>query len=199
MIVPSMSIKEIVNEILEDYESVHKKVCYTVKEVERNLIKSKKYPFVRVYDYVTPKRKNNWIYLIEVRGKRKVFVSFINYHYTNKGLRVAWLITEEKVALVNGHLFSRFAEREFIDITNPIDIIKEFFVRNPQIVIRGEKVIENGVTKIFGTTNTGVVVGTENEDKIYILKTYLPLRILKGNQVNIANIHKAQLEHYFSA
>jgi hypothetical protein len=154
MIVATMSNKEIIHEILMDFDSVERKLVHSIKDAQRFTTKTKKYPFIRTYDYVTPKTRNNWIYVIEIKNKKETYYSMINYHHTNKGLRAGYVTTEKSVVLLNGHLFSRYIEREKLNIILPVEAIKEFFRHNSQIYFQTEKELENGASEIANRSSS---------------------------------------------
>ena len=52
MIVQSMSNKEIIKELLSDIEIVKRKADYLLEDIRRILIKTKTFPFLKIYDYV---------------------------------------------------------------------------------------------------------------------------------------------------
>ena len=144
MIVPAMSKAEIIKEMLHDFDIVRRKSVYILKDVQKQLIKTKKYPFVQAYDYVTPKTKNNWIYILEFQNKKDIFQTFVNYHYTSRGLMVGLVSNDMEIIFYTGHFFSRFVEREQLDIINPLDKIKEYFKKNPEMTSKEEKELEGG-------------------------------------------------------
>lgn len=107
-----MNKDEIVKEILSDFAVVKRKADHGYKDIRRLLLKTKKYPFVKAYDYVTPKSRNNWIYIFEVKNKKDIFQTFVNYHYTSIGLMAGLVTTDMDITFHTGHFFSRFVERE---------------------------------------------------------------------------------------
>ena len=64
-----MSKEEIIKEMLSDFDLVKRKSEYVIKDMRRQLLKTKQFPIIKSYDYVTPKTKNNWIYLLEIKSK----------------------------------------------------------------------------------------------------------------------------------
>jgi hypothetical protein len=202
MIVPSMSNDEIVKEILTDIAVVRRKLEYTAKDVRKQLLKTKKYPFIKCYDYISP-TKNNWIYLLEFKSKSDIYMSFINYHYTSIGLR-AGLVTsfdlkswDEDFIFFTGHFFSRFVERENKVFVNPIDKIKLFFTLNADIMFAvKEEELEGGGREVIGTGNIGVVLGIKSSKGIFICNTYLSNEMLRKDQTLITSQLKEELDHY---
>ena len=198
MIVQSMSNEEIVKQLLFDFDIVKRKAEYSLQDVRRTIIKTKAYPFIKAYDYVTPKTKNNWIYILEVRTKNDSFVTPINYHYTDIGLRAAMVTSKLDIIFYTGHFFARYAEREGLNLPNPIEKMKSFFILNPHINYKTIEKLEDGVFEIFGTVTTGVVLGKRIAHNLMVCNTYLSNEILKGNQVGVSSQQKAELDYYIS-
>lgn len=193
-----MSNEEIVKELLYDIEIVKRKAEYSLEMVKRILIKTKSYPFIKAYDYVTPKTKNKWIYVLEIKSKNNSFVTSVNYHYTDIGLRASMVTSNMDIVFYTGHFFTRYAEREGLNLPSPVDKMKLFFSLNPHINYRIEKQLEVGVFEIFGTVKTGVILGKKIAHNIMVCNTYLSNEMLKGNQVDVASEQKAELDYYVS-
>ncbi len=198
MIVQAMSYDEIVKELLSDVDVVKRKAEYSLNEVRRILIKTKAYPFVKAYDYLTPKTKNNWIYVLEINSKHDSFVTPVNYHYTDIGLRAGMVTSSSEVIFYTGHFFTRYAEREELNLPNSLDKMKSFFTLNPHINYQTSRKLEEGVFEIFGTVKTGVVLGKKIAHNIIVCNTYLSNEMLKGNQTLISSEQKAELDNYIS-
>lgn len=196
MIVPSMSKEEVIREMLSDFDIVRRKSEFVIKEVQRQLIKSKKYPFAKAYDYITPKTKNTWIYWLEFKSKNDIFQSFVCCYYTSVGLMAGLVSTDMEITLFTGHFFSRFAEREGLNIINPIDKIKKYFLLNPVMVSETREELEGGAHEIIGKVNTGVILGVRNKKRIMICNTYLSHAMLGKDQALIADSMKIEIENY---
>ena len=199
MIVSTMSNEEVVKELLSDVDIVTRKAEYTADGLRRALMKTKDFPFIKAYDYVTPKTKNKWIYIVDIKSKKhEIFVMPVNYHYTNIGLRAALVTENKEVVFYTGHFFSRYIEREGIDILSPVDKMKDFFLNNPIInYTRGSK-LEEGVYEIIGAVKTGVVLGLSMGWNLMICNTYLSNEMLKGDQTLIARELKNELDHFMA-
>lgn len=196
MIVPAMSKDEIIKEMLHDFDIVRRKSVYILKDVQKQLIKSKKYPFVQAYDYVTPKTKNNWIYILEFQNKKDIFQTFVNYHYTSIGLMAGLVTNDMEITFYTGHFFSRFVEREGLNISNPIDKIKEFFKLNPILGSEVQEELEGGAREFIGRVKTGVVLGIQSKKNILVCNTYLSNEMLRKDQALITNSLNAELDNY---
>lgn len=200
MIVPAMSNAEVVNELLSDYESVNRKSRYTVEKELKILFKTKKFPVFKAFDYVTPKSKNRWIYMLDMKSKNEIYQIYVNYHYTQIGLRAALVMTDGDITFLNGHLFQRFVEREGLDISNPVDRMKEFFRLNQQISYQVNETLPDGTRKMIGTFKTGVVLGIRKKigykRGLVICNTYISNDMLQGNQGLIISGLKEELDNY---
>ncbi len=81
MIVSTMSTEEVLREINGDYPVVRKKANHMIDETRRKMMMAKGYPYLLMYDYVIPKTKNTWMYILDVKSKRhEIFVTCINYY-----------------------------------------------------------------------------------------------------------------------
>lgn len=196
MIVPSMSKEEVIKEMLSDFDIVRRKSEYKIKEVQRELIKSKKYPFARAYNYVTPMTKNNWIFWLEFKSKSDIFQTFVCCYYTSVGLMAALVNNDMEITFYTGHFFSRFAEREGLEIINPIDKIKKYFLLNPVMSSDVRAQLDGGAREVLGKVNTGVVLGIRNKKDIMVCNTYLSHDMLGRGQEIIANSLKAEIDNY---
>jgi len=195
MIVPSMTKEEITKEILVDFAIVKRKSEYVIEKIKKEIFKSKKYPFIKAYDYIAPKTKNTWVYILEIRNKHDIFQTFVNYHYSDKGLMAGLVNNDLAVTFYTGHFFSRFVEREKLKIINPVEKIKEYFIQNPIISYEATE-LEDGAQEIIGTVSTGVVLGIKSKKGILVCNTYLSNEMLRKDQTLIAIGLKAEMDNY---
>ncbi len=193
-----MSKEEIIKEILFDFDMVKRKSEYVIKDQISELSKTKKYPFVKAYDYVTPKTKNKWIYIIELKTKNDIFQTFVNYHDTSIGIRAGLVMTNKEIVFFTGHFFKRFVERGKLDIASPIDKMKEFFTLNPMLSYEDRDELVGGGYEIIGRVKSGVVLGIRNKKNILVCNTYLSNEMLRNDQTLIANSLKAEIDYYIS-
>ena len=196
MIVPTMSKEEIIKEMLSDFDIVKRKSEYVIQDLRRLILKTKNFPIVKAYDYVTPKTKNKWIYIVEVKTKDDIFQTFVNYHFTSIGLMAALVATDMSITFYTSHFFTRFIEREKLSITKPEEMIKAFFTMNPVIKYEVQKKLEDGANEILGAASTGVVLGIRSNKKIIVCNTYIPNEMLHKDQSLIVNSLKSELDYY---
>ena len=194
-----MTRSEILKELHSDYDVVNRKVQFMMPKVIRENIKAKAHPFVFTTDYITPKSKNNWIFAWDCRTKRvkEIYTTFINYHYTSKGLRAVMVTEKKEFAFFTGHFFSRYDEREKLNIIQPLEKVKAFFKQNPYLNInsRGTE-LENNVFEFIGAVNSGTVLGIRGIDNVVFCNTYLSNEMLKGEQIDIHKELKGELGKY---
>lgn len=191
-----MSKEEVVKEMLSDFDLVMRKSRYEIKALRRFFLKTKKYPFVKAYDYVTPKTKNNWIYFIEAKTKDDIFQVFINYHYTSIGLMAALVHTDKTIVFYTSHFFTRFIEREKLDISKPQDMIKKYFILNYVSSFEIQNNPSGKADEFIGRVNTGVVLGVRTKNKIMVCNTYLSNDMLHKDQTLIVSNLKADVDNY---
>jgi hypothetical protein len=194
MIVPAMTKPEIVKELRNDFAIVRRKAKYVSFALQRQLKKTKNYPFLKIFDYTTPKSKNKWIFFLQFRNKKSVLQMFLNHHYNSKGLMVCVMTSEGNLNFYSGHVFARFAQRDEMEIINPVDKIKKFFTLNNQIVFQSIKDLDGGASEVIAKVNTGVLLGIENRYGILICNTYLSHELLFKDQTLIINALKPQLD-----
>ena len=179
MIVSTMSNEEVAKGIISDFPIVSRKGLYVIKKLLHDLIKSKKFPFLKIYEYTSPS-KNKWLYVIEIKSKKDHFVNCVNYHYTDKGFRAGYCMNDgnggDKIAFFNGHFFSRYAERKNLSITDPIEKMKVYLLNNHYISFRTET--DDDKCKIIGVVNEGMVFGKKISPDIAIFNTFIPVEML---------------------
>jgi len=190
-----MNKEEVTKEILVDFAFVKRKSEYNILQLKKELSKSKKYPFIKAYDYIAPKTKNTWVYILEIRNKNDIFQIFVNYHFNSKGLMAGLVNNDLTIVFYTGHFFQRFVEREKLEIVTPPEKIKEYFIQNP-IINYEATLLEDGAQEIIGTVKTGVVLGIKNKKGMLICNTYLSNEMLRTDQTLITKGLKAELDNY---
>lgn len=195
-----MTHEEVMKEILYDFTIANRKGDYIIDKLRRELIKSKKYPFLKIYDYVSPS-KNKWLLIVEIFSKKEGSVICINYHYTDIGLRAGYCMNNEdnnKVAFFNGHLFSRYAERKKLNIISPIDKMKSYFLSNPNLMLgKRMDLKDDEVYKTMGIVNDGMIFGKRITPDLAIFNTYISPDLMTKEQNDIfqtqsINLRKVQ-------
>jgi hypothetical protein len=197
MIVPTMSNSEVAKAVLADVDALQRKIPHIEREADRFVIKTKKFPFIKAYDYVTPKTKNTWIIILEKKSKNETLYSLINHHYSSKGFRAAMVTPEMEVVLLNGHLFKRFNTREDLNLPeNPVIRVKDFFMKNPLFMIERIPTENEDVFQVICKVNTGLILGIQTSD-VTICNTYLSNDLLRNDQKILAESLNKDMETFF--
>lgn len=189
MIVETMSHEEVAQEIIYDFPIVHRKAQYVLDKIKRDLIKSKKFPFLKIYEYVSPS-KNKWLFVINVISKKEHHINCTNYHYTNIGFRACYYMsdgTSDKIAFFNGHFFARYAERKNLNIVDPLEKVKNFLLTNRYVSFKKQK---GDDLKIVGIINDGMVFGRKITPTIAIFNTFITPEMMSEEQAAIFKLIK---------
>ncbi len=198
MIVPSMTVQEIHEELFNDFPSVLNKIANLKKDFGRKVLKSSTYPTNSSYDCVSHIRKNlfvvNFIALKRSDWK-KPKMSFFGIYNRPEGYYAATLSLDSNVtSIFPPHFFKRYRERVVKNtaISN-IDIIKRYFKNewlmasvavddNFEAVYKSfENVNNNDKVSFVGATVEGYCFG-ERQGNINIIKTIITEEMLFDNQ-----------------
>lgn len=135
MIVPSMSLGEIHNELVNDYRNVVTKKDLFFKEFRRLVLKASNFPFTRTYECTTPIKKNTFIIMFSAltrsQENKPEFSVYVVYN-TAKGKYLASMIFQTKMITIYApHFFRRYRERILKDnsISND-EIIRDYIKRD---------------------------------------------------------------------
>ena len=169
MLLPTMSNREITQEIARDYEIItgsstlwrlmdeyHKK---------RKKLKIKGEEDYTVYREIKTKSKNNW--LVKLSKKQNVkkhksaedtFTALFTWYYTSIGIRFFFRTETGTISVFNGHLLTRYRERMNLEINLHLDLFKRLFKNNKDwnywILPR-----EDNKQKFIGILKEGFVLG----------------------------------------
>ncbi len=170
-----MNHQEISIQVKREYE----KICSTTiqrlfKEYEhdRKKLKINKHDrYLRDYS-IRSHEKNNWIIFIEKSAGIEKYEpgGYLNYlaivyYYSDQGLKVFHLQNGVLVSF-NSHFFKRYNERMKLNLSNPLDIVKEYF-RNG-CYGRNEIIEKEGKCHIIGFRSQGLQFGLVKYNKSYI-------------------------------
>lgn len=128
MIVPSMSLREIHNELKSDYRNVVTKKDLFFKEFRRMVLKASNFPFTKTREYTTPIKKNLFIITFSAPSRgyenKPEFSAYVIYN-TAKGKYLASLIFQHDIITIYApHFFKRYRER----------ILKDNSISNDEII-----------------------------------------------------------------
>lgn len=184
MLVPSMNNKEITKDIKKDLEilcnsSTADRLMFEYY-MERKKLKIKKDAvYSKFYDIKT-KSKNKWVIKIsKYQFSEKfntpgdcVLLMFV-YYYSELGIRVFSLLDDDNIAVLNGHLFSRYRERMKLDISNSLDVVKRYLENNYTATYKYMPEKE-GKIKFLGLIKEGFILGEYIlEDRWFVYKTFI--------------------------
>jgi hypothetical protein len=210
MIVPSMTVKEIHDEIFRDLKDLGDKVEDCKKNFERVVLKSSRYPVVKSYKCQTV-RKNILIITFTARKRserRKPILGFYGIYSRIEGrYAVALTIGPEKIISVYPpHFFKRYRERILKDdsISNE-EVINTYFknswgftatVVNEQYESVYQSIEDTDVNdkvSFVAATSDGYCFG-EKQGSINVIKTVISEEMLFENQKQIFS----DLKKYFN-
>lgn len=182
MIVPSMTLEEIKEEIRKDYPILKRKSEYVAKKMRRTLRPARRQEIIRLFDY-TSKYKNTWIYLVNV-SKKHYKMKYLVYYYGHRGLTALQLGRGDQLMYCTAHFFQRYNERLQLNLTLPVDILHTFMEDGHLYQFEHLEEVEPGIFKTFGAARSGVVLGMYNEGlNLYKANTFLTNDMLRGDQV----------------
>lgn len=134
MIVPSMSLREIHDELKSDYRNVVTKKDLFFKEFRRMVLKANNFPFTKTREYTTPIKKNLFIITFSAlsRGyENKPEYSVYVIYNTAQGKYLASLIFQDDIVTIYApHFFKRYRERILKDNSISNDEIIRNYIKN---------------------------------------------------------------------
>lgn len=144
MIVPSMTFKEMFDDLVIDSEKVKIKIDYLWPKVIKQLQREKKFPTWRMYDYKIPSTNNKYVLFFFAKNK----YDFENTHFLSlfanreryiiRGMEMGYRHTENselimlpQVHIYTSHFIQRYNER-FLHNNNlsANEIASYYFLRN---------------------------------------------------------------------
>lgn len=210
MIVPSMSLGEIHNELKIDYSNVVTKKDLFFKEFRRMVLKASNFPFTKTREYTTPVKKNLFIITFSAPSRsyanKPEYSAYVIYN-TAKGKYLASLIIQQDIVTIYApHFFRRYRER----------ILKDDSISNDQIIrdyIKEDRGFTGGfVTKqvedcfksfeeqhqeesvnFAGATSDGYCFGFKEGNNI-IVKTIISPEMVKDDQRELFTTMKKHFE-----
>ena len=199
MIVDSMTLEEIAQELQNDFETANRIAWYRYDKYKSLVLKSKSFPLFRHYECKTPQRKNRFFVQYSA-FKRSDWKNPIKKTYCifarPEGLFCALVgLKEDMIYLYPPHFFSRYRERiiKRDDISNE-DLIHLFLDRtwgfyaefaeyvNIDELKDWEQLKTEGPIDFVGTCPDGVLFG-EIHGNVCLIKTIIPECMLHPDQV----------------
>ncbi len=132
MIVPSMTVQEIHNELFEDAKNLGNKVDYCHKDFMRAVLKTNRYPYKKSYECKTKEKKNLFIVTLTAMkrsSRREPNIGIFGIYTRPEGNYAVALTLDMKItSIYPPHFFKRYRERIVKDDSmSNIDIIKHHF------------------------------------------------------------------------
>ena len=188
MIVDKMTEKELVKELLEDFNSITRSLVKYIPMVNREVKKNRnKIPFNVMYKYVSP-LKNNWLLYFRIFHKHftkpnKCIILNVMLHETSHGTYAYHVDLKKKVAYskFTPHFFKRYAERFGVNLHGK-ELITHFFYQNIHFPIN-ELRDKQDMPYLVGCFDDGVGLGCITEEGNYLFKTFITYDLAKGNQI----------------
>ena len=173
MLLDEMSVAEINKAVYADFDTIRNSSTqsrlehdYLQLRKKLNIPKNEVYP---VFNTIKTKTKNHWLMLTakcldspSIKSIEDVATGYYIYYHNHKGFRVFNSCNENSLLVYNGHLFTRYRERMNLTITDPIEIIKQFFLHNyAEPVFREfDNKDENGGIPFMTVEKDGYLVGS---------------------------------------
>jgi hypothetical protein len=193
MIIDTMTPKEITIEIRTDFEVCRKSMERFAMDYDRERRRDKigkEITHSKVYPIKT-KNKNIWLFILskaptegKYKGMESINICSLVYYYNQTGLRVFKIIPTGGLSVFNGHLFKRYNSRMILNLTNPLDIVKHFFINNGYSTA---KVLpKDGRELVIGVCRDGILLGELNEGRTWLVyKTFITREDLRRDQETI--------------
>ena len=199
MIVDSMTLEEVAQELLGDMDDVRRIADYRFQKYKSLVLKSHHFPVIRHYECKTVERKNRFFVTFTAMKRsdwKEPYCHYYCIYIRPEGMYCALVGPEDRtVNIYPPHFFSRYRERiiKRNDIS-PEDLIHLFMSRHwsnfshyvdlDQIkgLSKWEQLIHDGEFDLFGTCPDGIIFGQRTK-RIVLNKTIISESMLFPNQV----------------
>ena len=184
MIVPGMTLPEIRQAVLKDFQSELRNKLNSIMVTHkrkwqlnggRDTLETILFPV---------KSKNDWRIIIECSAFGAVGMAYL-VSYADTGITASYLCTAfDGLSFMhfNPHFFQRYRERLKLTIEKPEELVKTFFKKNRHL-FPGFLDTEDGSKQMFVPLRGGVGLGLHHPtDDIYEFKTFVDDSLLKENQ-----------------
>lgn len=187
-----MTHAEVYQELERDMETLTSWWHYRRLELQRRALKCQKFPLSVWYDYTSPRKVRYLIYTrIFDKRMRHILTGIVALRRMSDGwtLYTTWLGYQQLIApmVIIPHVLKRYAERANVQKTG-IDLIKHYFAHNSigkdsrdqRVVARSVR--WNGEEHRSSCTNEGVLLGQQQQDGIFIARTFITYDMCCGRQ-----------------
>ncbi len=188
MLLPNMTFDEIRRLLFLEIEEVIQRTEKQFPKIKRDVLKRKLKNQKVVYFYrLTTKNKTKWLTRVAKHkgSKYKIISYYGSFFRDTKGFRYIELNKEdESLEIYNAHFLYRYVERMKLDLTEPLEIMKAFFLANTGVsVINYDQEIDEEVYKIYSQTPEGIKLGIHDRIRnVVIWNTFISANEYKGEQ-----------------
>ena len=190
MLLPTMNQTEIILQVKRDYEKIDNTTRIRLGseyDRERRKLKiDKRRTYSKVYTIKT-NAKNNWIIVLSKSPSHEFYTGpdnsliwcAVTYFYDQTGLKVLkW--RDPYLQVYSAHFFQRFNQRLKLNLNNPSEIIKRYFVENVHIGYHYQ--VKNGIAYFIGFTKEGLQLGTLQEGDVVLWRTFVSADLVRADQ-----------------
>lgn len=199
MLVHGMSLEELRHEIKEDKPAILHKLVGLAKKTVKHMRKTHMSSFHKSFDYISP-RKNNWIvgYTFSEPNIETATVHFLAIMYRPIGFTVFYPPPKSDMLLIyTDHFFKRYNQRLELNLVNPKDKIRHFVLNASEAPYEKMEDIKPGMFSVFARIRQGVMLGVKYSDLKFVkFNTFLSEKDLKGDQIQLAQNLKKQIQKY---
>lgn len=190
-----MKDKEIADECRKDYLNIAYKIASIEKKYWRVIVKKPNASFVFKPIEYTSLRKNKYIIMLNSAGKKDLRLHGVLYNafliYRKKeSIYVVLSKLGTPCSILTSHLFDRYRERFFKDMTIPkMEVIKSYIYNNYMFYsdIGPDNVV-------YGTVNDGINLGESYpKDNYVVYKTFVSRELLFSDQLISSEFHNEKL------
>lgn len=197
MIVSSMTLKEIHDELHEEIRNSSGTIENRVERFRNIVLKSKKFPVRKYYECKSIKKKTRFFIQLTALKRGEFRNPIINYYCIydrREGLYCADVLNQYRMTVIYPpHFFSRYRERLIRDGSlSAVDLIHLYEYRNWGISAQSSITTKNDTASEIEQINTigwfsdGMLLGN-TIGNILLIKTFLPEHMLNDNQREVAN------------
>jgi hypothetical protein len=215
MIVPSMTVQEIHNEVFKDLKNLRNKVDECKKDFKKAVLNRSRYPFTKSYDCKTREKRNQFFvdFTALKRSNWKNPILTVYGIYSRPEGKYGFTVTLERKALslYPPHFFKRYRERIIKDESISEDVTIRQYFKNDWGFMRSvvnenfESVYHcfenddiNDKVSFVAVTSQGYCFG-EKQGNVNIIKTIVSDSMLFENQKNLFNELKVAFKKFNEA
>ena len=187
MLIETMSDEEVNKEIISDYLELSKDIAMITSlgndydKMRRKLKISPSSTFCIAFPIKT-NNNNNWFLFLskahsvtKYKGTESINILELTYCYTDIGLRAFKMIPDSDgtvgingISVFNSHLFTQYAKRLNLNISDPIKLMEHFFTKNGYFSMKFNEKAS------LATCSEGIILGElQNANQWVVFKTFI--------------------------